>query len=410
MEPSEQAKKIVTRKLKKACKTRWLSFDASVASALHNICSLILVLQEFKDPTSAGLLVKIKTPKFIGTLYILADILPILSQVSRLFQRSSITYCVIQPALQHAQQALDELVRTGEPVKKFFADISSKLATLDLTIPDTLVSTLEKLLKDYVSAIKENLSDRFDGELDVIKNFDIFNPKLLDALPGTEEFRLYGEEEINNISKELFKGVEDFEAKLASLKAEWSRFKFDWWAADKVSTIDQCLQKLLTNHGATKVYMPTLSMLAEIYLSAPITNAWPERGVSAMKRNKTRLRSRLGNKMLQSLLMVVLNGPDSLKCRPIAQKAIEIWKEKKKRRKLPAPPKASQSSGQVTDAQPVTLQDVGVQCTPVNTDTSSVNKLMELVGLDSECESEHEDFCDSDADSIESEDDYYYSD
>ena len=49
--------------------------------------------------------------------------------------------------------------------------------------------------------------------------------------------------------------------------------------------------------------------LAEVALYAPITNAWPERGASGVKRIKTRLRNRLKNDMLNSLTHVSINGP-----------------------------------------------------------------------------------------------------
>ena len=51
--------------------------------------------------------------------------------------------------------------------------------------------------------------------------------------------------------------------------------------------------------------------LAEVTLSAPITNAWPERGASAIKRIKTRLRNRLKNDMLNSLVHISVNGPET---------------------------------------------------------------------------------------------------
>ena len=58
-------------------------------------------------------------------------------------------------------------------------------------------------------------------------------------------------------------------------------------------------------------YLPffeNMIVVAEIRVS----NAWPERGASALKLVKSRLRSRLKNDMLQCLLHVKINGPDVL--------------------------------------------------------------------------------------------------
>ena len=43
--------------------------------------------------------------------------------------------------------------------------------------------------------------------------------------------------------------------------------------------------------------------------SLPVTNAWPERGASAVKRVKTRFRSQMKDDPLNSLLMITINGP-----------------------------------------------------------------------------------------------------
>ena len=57
-------------------------------------CGVIQTLQELdskhNDATAAGLLKKMKNAKFIGALYTLAEILPVLSSLYLTFQRSNI--------------------------------------------------------------------------------------------------------------------------------------------------------------------------------------------------------------------------------------------------------------------------------------------------------------------------------
>ena len=80
---NEKGRKIVARKLKKACKTRWLSYEKSVSSLLSEFEAVLQFLHRFADSqaTAAGLLKKLQNAKFVGTLYILGDILPILSEL-----------------------------------------------------------------------------------------------------------------------------------------------------------------------------------------------------------------------------------------------------------------------------------------------------------------------------------------
>ena len=82
---------------------------------------------------------------------------------------------------------------------------------------------------------------------------------------------------------------------------------------------------------------PALVHIAEVCLSMPVSNAWPERGCSALKRVKTRLRSRLSVEMLQTLLAITINGPKvrTPECESLITAAVELWESQKKRRKLP---------------------------------------------------------------------------
>ena len=54
---------------------------------------------------------------------------------------------------------------------------------------------------------------------------------------------------------------------------------------------------------------PSIIELAKIATIVPVTNAWPERGGSAIKRIKSRTRSAMKNDLLNALLHVSMNGP-----------------------------------------------------------------------------------------------------
>ena len=92
--------------------------------------------------------------------------------------------------------------------------------------------------------------------------------------------------------------------------------------------------KLQTSYS---LVFPALVHIAEVCLSMPVSNAWPERGCSALKHVKTRLRSRLSVEMLQTLLAISINGPNvgTLECESLVTSAVNLWESQKKRRKLP---------------------------------------------------------------------------
>ena len=95
---------------------------------------------------------------------------------------------------------------------------------------------------------------------------------------------------------------------------------------------------------------PCLLELAEVCLSLPVSNAWPERGASAIKRLKTGLRSTLKNDMLNSLLQVSINGPEVKDCQALITKEVKEWLAKPHRKIAKVPSRDVQQAVQLQDA------------------------------------------------------------
>jgi len=81
---SEKRKKIVGKKLKKACRTRWLSLHAASSAIFNDYLVVPQTLRQLKDEDAVahGLHSKVEIAKFIGSIYILITVLPILSFLS----------------------------------------------------------------------------------------------------------------------------------------------------------------------------------------------------------------------------------------------------------------------------------------------------------------------------------------
>ena len=73
--------------MKKARKTRWLSLDASVQAVFEKYIPIVQTLSKLEaDATACGMLKNMNSVVFVGLIYILHFVLPILAKVSRLFQ------------------------------------------------------------------------------------------------------------------------------------------------------------------------------------------------------------------------------------------------------------------------------------------------------------------------------------
>ena len=83
-------------------------------------------LQHFSeaDAVAAGLLSNMRTPTFIGAIYTLNQVLPALSTLSKTFQRGTVNFARIKPAIKASQSALDRVVEDNTVVTHMQADLA----------------------------------------------------------------------------------------------------------------------------------------------------------------------------------------------------------------------------------------------------------------------------------------------
>ena len=179
---------------------------------------------------------------------------------------------------------------------------------------------METLLANYVDALTTNIKDRLGNSPKVIEAYAIFDPLLL---PSSDEdsFKEYGEVEVKIIANHFFPGDED---KMTKLLCQWSQVKFflsgrklQIPAGNQSSTF---MSFMLKNKG---IFHPSmfaeLLFVAEVGLSLPCSNAWPERGGSVINITKTKFRNRLSNEVLNALMQVSVNAPESVKCNEVVK-------------------------------------------------------------------------------------------
>ena len=82
--------------------------------------------------------------------------------------------------------------------------------------------------------------------------------------------------------------------------------------------------------------MPAIVLIAEVALSMPVSNAWPEQGVSTVRRIKTRVKGSLEIRMLNSLMHISINGPalHTPEANHLTKMAVKNWQTTKERRKV----------------------------------------------------------------------------
>ena len=141
-------------------------------------------------------------------------------------------------------------------------------------------------------------------------SFDVYNPARLPYLPDDpcpedlETFMEYGNVDIENLACQ-FQGV--FADSIECLE-EWSCFR--QFLKENCSNMKhkEVVSKLCSDSSWTTIY-PNMSILARICRVIPIQTADVERTFSQLKLIKTRLRNRMNEKTLDSLLRIAIEGP-----------------------------------------------------------------------------------------------------
>ena len=166
-----------------------------------------------------------------------------------------------------------------------FTNISS-----DLKFDRDSGKELEALPINYVDALTSKIKDRLGSYPKVIEAFAIFDPHLLPS-SNEESFKEYGEAEITVLANHFFPGSEDEKTKLL---CQWFHVKF-FLSAEQLKGVPIgshsstfFMSFLLKNEG---IFHPSISeellYVAEVGLSLPCSNAWPERGGSVINITKT---------------------------------------------------------------------------------------------------------------------------
>ena len=359
------------------------------------------------DPTSSGLLTHINSSKFLATLFILSEVLPITAEVSKLFQADVVSYSSIEPGLTFIKQKLEDINTSQSPTKAYneFVGSESVAELLNFDVEKTapfgrkvrsddlmpIEDFMKDLLRVYTSSLITNIEDRFKETLPLLNALGVFNPLLIPD--DTTQLSRHGAKEINIIADHFATGIERFTSeesrqKKEKILVEWQRLKYDLksWKAiipDEVKSgrrsqnemeggIHQrkpltptqwALDRLMRMRCELGHLYPELQFIAEVIISLPVSNAWPERGASKVKLIKTRLRSSMKNDLLNASIIVQINGPDLFTddCDKLITRAIARWNGAKQRRK-----KIKKSSSMTTSTA-----SNHVETTEISTQTES---------------------------------------
>ena len=112
---------------------RWLSLHASVDGVYEKYARLLETFSIWETEGGSGGSIangfskSLKSPKFIGMLYTLREMLPSLTALSRTFQTGVINFSRITPKIEKTKSKLQQILDEQKQLKLFKTDMKNKL-------------------------------------------------------------------------------------------------------------------------------------------------------------------------------------------------------------------------------------------------------------------------------------------
>ena len=269
----------------------------------------------------------------------MAEVLPILSRLSKVFQTKNLPFDSVRPAVLRAKSALNSLCSSSEESD---ADWQHELDTYMETNSLTSANSddfLQKFVRPFIETILKNLHERFpEDAVRVIAAAEVFDPSAVKPDNSSSPTYRYGRENISVLA-------EHYHLEPTLVLTEWKEFC-------TTLTHFKDTQDVLSSLLKQKELFPNLAHIAACLLVIPMHSADCERGFSTMGRIKTKLRSRLCNRSLNSLMFISIEGPDITDFE--FSKVVQQWSRLRNRRLFQGVPTSSRRS---MGCQTITVKD-----------------------------------------------------
>ena len=282
--------------------TRWLANSLSIRSVLASYESILLTVQHISSerdgdsPEALGLLIILSNPSTMFILYALDPILQALAILSKQLQAKGADFAQLSTFKSVTLLRLEELKDfSASDYEKIIEAIQALPPTPPLaratrstvTISNDTIDfcyIFDTKVAPFIYLVIENIQASFEPEiLALLDSFSVFDIQCV-----TDESD-YGEGRIDALRKHYQNDSDQL------LSDEWRTFrKYLLLLRSKQQLITQremCIK--LIQDGTLKEGYPQLSLLSEIFLCAPISNATVEREFSTTNRILADLRNRL---------------------------------------------------------------------------------------------------------------------
>ena len=250
--------------------------------------------------------------KVVMFMHFMLDVLDECGRLSQVFQRDTATLTTVHTALQRLELALSAMIsRPAQHLHSFLENCvgeSNTFQGVDLRGErDAEIERFSYVKTRIIHAILRFLESRFSSfdTSAVLKAGTIFDHKTWPE--DRKELATFGEENLKCLLTHFRAPLEHNGCNLVAAEQEWLNMKIYIFHNLQMLQYTTLWQRMLNEYSED---YHNILMVVEIILVLPISTASCERGSSALKRIKNDWRSCLCNAALESLLRIVIDGPE----------------------------------------------------------------------------------------------------
>ena len=194
-------------KMIKPSDTRWLAHDRSVKAIRCSMRLLIDTLEHIHkdtgDPEALGMLRTMKTYKFVETLMMQSEVLPVLTCLSRALQAKTADLTLVACQLTYVQHSLQQQEHPND--QEYLSTVHNTVTDLAIGVVDletARVNFNKNVLQPYLEEVSRQISCCFKDTLGLLTAFSIFNTQ--NCPTDVQQLHKYGTAELEKLLKFLW--------------------------------------------------------------------------------------------------------------------------------------------------------------------------------------------------------------
>ena len=251
---------------------------------------------------------KIADFPFVSTLYLMMDVIPHLTELSQIFQKTNLDISSVRPAIDHFKKMIQE-AKTGESYHMKQLHDALIVKGNNTYLKDHILynagqkgqSKSKNIRESSCEQLIENLDSRFpDSSMSIATSFDMLALKGIRFM-SDEDRENYGLDKIKVLTKHYDLSEKDVLRELEIFKSVVISNMYP-------TGLDKLYKVLKEHHVET---FPNILFLMEIALIMPLHTAQVERGFSAQNIIVTSRRNRISANIVDKLMMVKCEGKNS---------------------------------------------------------------------------------------------------